>query len=80
MPNMNTRGRSIKKFGSRPEGSRPLLPSELETSPSLLSYWVLGGDLIQFRAKERKGQAVKKWRLIFSNSFFELSNAAALRW
>jgi hypothetical protein len=46
----------MKKFGSHPEGSRSLLPSAFA---GLLLIRLLGGNLIQFRAKEKKGQGRK---------------------
>jgi hypothetical protein len=70
----------MKRYGSRPEGSRPLLP--LSTFVSFtgtktnapLSYWFLGGNLVQYRVKAEKGQEAA--RQFYSNSFFELSRPA----
>jgi hypothetical protein len=36
-----------KLHGSRPEGSRPLLPPLPEAGSTLLSYWFLGGNHIE---------------------------------
>lgn len=75
---MNIRTRkSIKRFGSRPEGSRSPLPS-ISGYPALgLLLIRLLGDQLQYYRGAGEGQAAA-WEIIYSNSFFELSPGKGL--
>jgi hypothetical protein len=48
----------MKRYGSRPEGSRSLLHSVTEkTAPGTLLIRLLAGNLFQYRINAEKGQA-----------------------